>query len=97
MWRRVGYYCRTAAHLSVDGVDHDNRVYVEAFAHQGPVKVGQIHKVVSDAFKLAFIGRINEYPRLLLAFADEMAAAPFTSKRWVAQAIKQLVVLGRSS
>jgi hypothetical protein len=78
------------SHVEVDGVDRNNRIYVEAFAHQGPVKGGQIHKVVSDAFKLAFIGRNNEYSRLLLAFADATAAAPFKSNRWFGQAIKQL-------
>jgi hypothetical protein len=65
-------------------------VYVEAFAHQGPLKGGQIRKVIMDAFKLAFLARTRPGAQMILLFSDSAASAFFASKRWFAQAIRQL-------
>ena len=77
-------------HVEVDGVDQTGGVYVEALAHQGPPKGGQIRKVIMDAFKLAFLARARPGAKMILLFSDPAAAAPFTSKRWFAQALRQL-------
>jgi hypothetical protein len=77
-------------HVEVDGVDAEGRVYVEAFAHQGPLKGGQIRKVIMDAFKLAFLIRTRPDAQMILLFSDPAACSPFTSKRWFAQAFREL-------
>jgi hypothetical protein len=79
-------------HVQIDGVDHEAGVYVEAFAHQGTLKVGQIRKVIMDAFKLAFLARTRPGAQMILLFSDPAASTLFTSKRWFAQAIRQLGV-----
>jgi hypothetical protein len=68
----------------------DGGIYVEAFAHQGPLKGGQIRKVIMDASKLAFLGHTRPDAQMILLFSDPAAAASFASKRWYAQAIRQL-------
>jgi hypothetical protein len=50
-------------------------IVVEVFAHQGPLKGGQRHKVMSDAFKLVAIGRTHPGAQLLFVLTDPVAAA----------------------
>jgi hypothetical protein len=57
-----------------DGAAMDNSVFVEVFAHIGPLKGGQKHKVSTDALKLLAIRDVHPKARLILAFADEDAA-----------------------
>lgn len=57
-----------------DGAAMDNSVFVEVFAHIGPLKGGQKHKVSTDALKLLAIRDTHPKARLILAFADEDAA-----------------------
>lgn len=57
-----------------DGAALDNSVFVEVFAHIGPLKGGQKHKVSTDALKLLAIREVHPKARLILAFADEEAA-----------------------
>jgi hypothetical protein len=57
-----------------DGAAMDNSVFVEVFAHIGPLKGGQKHKVSTDALKLLAIRDVHPKSRLILAFADEDAA-----------------------
>jgi hypothetical protein len=57
-----------------DGAALDNSVFVEVFAHIGPLKGGQKHKVSTDALKLLAIREVHPRARLVLAFADEDAA-----------------------
>ncbi len=74
----------------MDGVSDDPPILVEAWAHQGPPKPGQQHKIMSDAFKLLAVDRhMDENPRLILLFADDAAAKPFQDGTWRAEAIKQ--------
>jgi len=79
--------------LEVDGGtdDPNNRLLVEAWAHQGPPKPAQRAKVLTDAFKLSFAATLlDRRPRLLLLFSDKEAAAPFLSMRtWPAAAIRE--------
>jgi hypothetical protein len=83
------------ARVEVDGADEDRTVLVECWAHQGPPKSAQRHKVLSDAFKLTWISStIYPRPRLYLCLSDILAARPFmpTAKSWAAQALKDLDV-----
>lgn len=79
--------------VEVDGADAGRTVLVECWAHQGPPKSAQRHKVLADAFKLTWISR-TMYPRpqLILCLSDPAAAAPFTpgSRSWAAQALQDI-------
>jgi hypothetical protein len=80
----------SGARVHVDGTDPDRTVLVECWAHQGPPKSAQRHKVLADAFKLAWISTtLYPRPRLALCMSDPQAAAPFTpgSKSWASQAL----------
>ena len=69
-----------------DGAAMDNSVFVEAFAHIGPLKGGQKHKVSTDALKLLAIRDAHPKARLILAFADEDAARSVSG--WKAETLK---------
>jgi hypothetical protein len=77
----------TGAPVQVDGVAADESVFVEIFAHHGALKGGQRHKVATDALKLITVGRRRADAQLILAFADEAAAAFATKGTWMAQAL----------
>jgi hypothetical protein len=77
--------------VEVDGADASSTVLVECWAHQGAPKVAQRHKVINDAFKLAWIATtVYPRPQLILCLSDPAAAAPFlpTAKSWPARAIQ---------
>lgn len=79
--------------VELDGADVDRTVLVECWAHQGPPKAAQRHKVLADAFKLTWIfGTIYPRPRLVLCLSDPEAAAPFVagSRSWAARALQDL-------
>jgi hypothetical protein len=64
--------------VEVDGADADRSILAECWAHQGPPKSAQRHKVLADAFKLTWIStRLDPRPRLILCLSDQLAAAPF--------------------
>jgi len=79
--------------VEVDGADAARSVLVECWAHQGPPKSAQRHKVLADAFKLAWISS-TLYPRpdLVLCLSDPLAAAPFRrgGRSWAARAFQDL-------
>ena len=75
------------APVQLDGVGADDSLFVEIFAHQGPVKGGQQKKVCQDALKLITIGRSYPDAQLVLAFADQDAAAYATKGTWVSEAL----------
>jgi hypothetical protein len=82
--------------VEVDGVDADRTVLVECWAHQGPPKVAQKHKVLADTLKLTWVAtKIEPRPRLYLCLADPLAAKPFLpmSKSWAAHALRDLGVI----
>ncbi|WP_200210393.1 hypothetical protein [Micromonospora coerulea] len=78
------------ARVEVDGVDEDLTVLVEAWAHQGPPKPAQKHKVLADAMRLLFVAStLTTTPRLVLCLSDEEAARHFTTARsWAAAALR---------
>jgi hypothetical protein len=73
--------------VHVDGASSDETVLVEIFAHQGPLKGGQRHKVAQDALKLITLGRSRPDAQLILAFADEDAASYASKGTWLAEAL----------
>jgi len=77
----------------VDGADADRSVLVECWAHQGPPKSAQRHKVLADAFKLSWVSTtMYPKPRLILCLSDPLAAAPFLpgARSWAARAFQDL-------
>jgi hypothetical protein len=81
--------------VEVDGADATRSILVECWAHQGPPKSAQRHKVLADAFKLTWIAT-TMYPRsrLILCLSDPLAAAPFLpgGRSWAARAFQDLGV-----
>jgi hypothetical protein len=81
--------------VEVDGADADRSILVECWAHQGPPKSAQRHKVLADAFKLTWIATtVYPRPRLILCLSDPLAAAPFLpgARSWAARAFQDLGV-----
>jgi hypothetical protein len=77
--------------VEVDGADASRAVLAECWAHQGPPKSAQRHKVLADAFKLAWIATtIYPRPQLILCLSDPLAAAPFlpSARSWAARALQ---------
>ena len=63
--------------VEIDAATDDLSVLCEASAHQGPPKPAQKNKVLTDAFKLAFVAKaLGRLSRLILLPSDEPAAAP---------------------
>ncbi|HEY1640570.1 MAG TPA: helix-turn-helix domain-containing protein [Streptosporangiaceae bacterium] len=81
------------ARVEIDGSDPARGVLVECWAHQGPPRSAQRHKVLADAFKLTWISRaLRPAPQLILCLADPLAAAPFLpdGRSWAAHALHDL-------
>ncbi len=79
--------------VEIDGADEERSVLVECWAHQGPPKGGQRHKVLADALKLTWIAStLYPRPELVLCMSDPLASAPFqpTSTSWAARALQDL-------
>ena len=77
--------------VEVDGADADRMVLAECWAHQGAPKSAQKHKVLADAFKLAWIAAtVYPRPRLILCLSDPLAAAPFLpgGRSWASRALQ---------
>jgi len=77
--------------VEVDGADAGRTVLAECWAHQGPPKSAQKHKVLADAFKLAWIGTaVYPRPQLILCLSDPLAAAPFLpgARSWASRALQ---------
>ncbi len=77
----------SGAVVNVDGVADDESVFVEIFAHHGPLKGGQRHKIATDALKLITIGRSRPAAKLIIAFADDEAAAYAAKGTWLSEAL----------
>ncbi|SMD27060.1 hypothetical protein SAMN05661093_10657 [Kibdelosporangium aridum] len=69
-------------------------ILVEAWAHQGPPKVAQKHKVLADALKLLHVAAgLPVAPRLVLCLCDSEAAYHFTAARsWAAHALRTFAI-----
>lgn len=80
--------------VEIDGADDELSILVEAWAHQGPPKVAQKHKVLADALKLLHVAaRLPVAPRLVLCLCDPEAAHHFTTARsWAAHALRAFAI-----
>jgi hypothetical protein len=81
--------------VQVDGADGSRTVLAECWAHQGPPKSAQRHKVLADAFKLAWIATtISPRPQLILCLSDSLAAAPFLpgARSWASRALQDHLI-----
>jgi hypothetical protein len=80
--------------VEVDGADTELTILVEAWAHQGPPKAAQKHKVLADVLKLLHIAAtLPVAPRLVLCLSDPEAAHHFTSARsWAAHALRGFAI-----
>lgn len=75
--------------VEIDGVADDESVLVEVFAHQGPLKGAQVHKVARDALKLITVARSRTLsPRLILVLGDDQARKSVTGRSWLSEALK---------
>ena len=77
------------AWIEVDGASDDLSVLCEAWAHQGPAKAAQQHKILKDALKLALATLVlGTAPRLILVFSDEGATSKFRTG-WAGLALRE--------
>jgi hypothetical protein len=76
------------ANVDVDGVDAGQSVFVEVFMRQGRLKGPQLDKVARDALKLVTLARTFTATRLVIAFADEAAAASVTGQSWLSESLR---------
>ncbi len=76
------------ARVQIDGAAADMSVFVEIFARQGAMKAGQVQKVTKDALKLITLRRFHPAARLILCFADHVAAARVLGTSWLAEALR---------
>jgi hypothetical protein len=80
--------------VEIDGADEQLSILVEAWAHQGPPRVAQKHKVLADALKLLHVAAtLPVAPRLVLCLSDPEAAHHFTTARsWAAHALRAFAI-----
>jgi hypothetical protein len=74
--------------VEVDAVDGNEMIFAEIYAHQGKLKGGHRQKIRSDVLKLITLARIHRSPRMLLVFADEVAAGFARGRSWLAEVIR---------
>ncbi len=75
--------------LEVDGACESPPIICEAWAHVGPAKVAQKHKLMSDAFKLVFTSRfLPPEARKILVLGDPDAARHLGGASWMAEALR---------
>jgi len=81
-------HLKAGAPVEVDAASPNGMVLVEIFARQGELKGGQQKKVAIDTLKLITIREERPGARLIVAFADQAAAAYAKGGGWVAQALR---------
>lgn len=77
--------------IELDGFCATPLVLCEVWAHIGPPKSAQKHKVMMDALKLLFANEtlFSGLGKCILLFADEEATLHFRGKSWMAQCLKK--------
>jgi len=79
------------ARMNLDGYSAEHRVLAEAYSRHGRLKPAQLHKVASDALKLAFLAQaVGGNWRMFLCFADQTICSQLLSKSWLGHAIRNL-------
>ena len=75
--------------LEVDGASDSPPIICEAWAHIGLAKSAQKHKLMTDAFKLVFVGQIlPPKTRKILVLGDMDAVQHLRGRGWMAQALR---------
>ena len=84
----------SGARVEVDGADQQLTALVECWAHQGPAKVAQKNKLVTDAVKLHWVAQsLSPAPeRLILCVSDPAAIKHLQGSSWHGAAIAYLGV-----
>lgn len=84
----------SGARVEIDGADEELTILAECWAHQGPAKVAQRSKLVSDATKLHWIAAsIDPSPeRLILCVSDEASVKHLRGRSWQRYALAELGV-----
>lgn len=90
--RKLGH--PSGARVEVDGADEQLTTLVECWAHQGPAKVAQKSKLVTDAVKLHWLAQsLSPAPeRLILCVSDPAAIKHLQGSSWHGAAIAYLGV-----
>ncbi len=74
--------------LEMDGISRTPPIVCEAWAHLGPAKGGQKHKLLADAFKLAYASQFFPDARKIIVLADKDAARHLRGRGWMGKALK---------
>lgn len=84
----------SGARVELDGADEQLTTLVECWAHQGPAKVAQKSKLVTDAVKLHWVAQsLSPAPeRLILCVSDPAAIKHLQGSSWHGAAIAYLGV-----
>ena len=79
--------------VKVDGVDEENRVLCEIYAHIGVLKGSQPDKVAADLLKMMLVeaDKGGTWCKVF-CFADEDASAKLKGRSWLALAARQFGV-----
>ena len=73
--------------IAVDGFNDEHRILCEAYAHIGPTRGGQPHKIAKDILKmLTAESRLHGQWSKILCFADKVAAQCVCGGSWLAAA-----------
>jgi hypothetical protein len=71
--------------IVVDGFNREHRILCEVYAHIGPTRGGQPHKIANDILKmLAAEKRLHGQWSKILCFADKAAAQCVCGRSWLA-------------
>lgn len=80
-------------HVQLDGLDENNKVLCEIYAHIGKPKGSQPDKVASDLLKMKLVEQTKGGSwKKNLCFVDDETAKHFQGKSWLAECIKQMEV-----
>lgn len=74
--------------MELDGVSDVPPVLCEAWAHLGPAKGGQKHKLLADALKLLYASQFFPGARKIIVLADKDAARHLQGRGWMAGVLK---------
>jgi hypothetical protein len=75
--------------IAVDGINREHRILCEAYAHIGPTRGGQPHKIAKDILKmLEAENRLQGPWHKILCFADETAAQCVCGRSWLTAACR---------
>jgi len=82
--------------VNIVGVNQEHRILCEVYAHIGPTRGGQPHKIAKDILKLIAVEKRQPGPwRKILCFADQGAAECVEGSSWLATVCRDFGVVVR--